>query len=104
MAAMRTATAVLAAALLALISATSAEASISCAFNAGSKSLSITSDAHGDEPQIVRGAGGSTAIIVRSGPSTAVACSGGTPTVTTIDTVSFNDVGLNANTYFTVDM
>lgn len=90
--------------LAALAAADAAEATITCAYNAGSKSLSITSDGNSDSPQVGR-ASGSTTIVVRSDSATVVACSGaGTPTVTSVDVISYNDIAAAAQNSMTVDL
>lgn len=90
------------AAVLCVLSSSTAQAAVTCSFNAGTKTLSVIATANGDTPQIARLAGGD-ALQVRSGPTTAVACTNGAGSVTTVDTISFIDNTVGGETQLTID-
>jgi Ca2+-binding RTX toxin-like protein len=75
--------------VMCLAAARPASAAVSCAFNAGTTTLSVTATAAGDLAVLYRP--GATDIGVATADDAPVPCSGGTPTVTTVDTISYAD-------------
>jgi Ca2+-binding RTX toxin-like protein len=84
-------------ALACLLIAAPADAAVTCSFNAGAKTLSVTASAVGDATAIHRAEGG-TQIEVSSYAGGVVACSGGTATTTTIDSISYTDMSAGKTT------
>jgi Ca2+-binding RTX toxin-like protein len=86
------------AAILAAVLTAPAHAAVSCTFNAGAKTLSISATAIGDGAAVYRT--GPTTIGVADDHENVVACLNGTPTVTTIDSITYNDLSSGRTSFF----
>ncbi|MFL5843854.1 MAG: calcium-binding protein [Solirubrobacteraceae bacterium] len=94
--------AVLAALVVSAAIAAPAQATVTCSFNAGAKSLTITADAGGEGVRILRQAGPGTNLVIQTIAQVPVVCSGSQATVTNTDSINYADTSASS-TYLVVD-